>query len=141
MNVSSTNRFAPPTGGAQRDPRPPQAPEPEDRFLSDDQAEALKIGLGASLIGSAVLGVPAVLGAVAGGWGVAASALGYGALASQAEDTSEYPTSHNGEIVGTAVFGGCVAAVGAAAGLTGAATCAALGASVGGLILLAAWIR
>ena len=141
MNISPINRFATPNTGTQRAPQPPPSPEPEDHFLSDDQADALKIGLGASLIGSAVLGVPAVLGAVAGGWGVAASALGYGVLASQAEDTSEYPTSHNGEIVGTAVFGGCVAAVGAAAGLTGAATCAALGASVGGLILLAAWIR
>ena len=98
-------------------------------------AHGCKFGL---MMGT-LLSAPALVGAAVGGWGVAASALAYGVIASQFEDTSEYPGSQSGGVMSSAVLGGVLAAVGATAGLAGAAVCGGLGLGMGGLLIYTTW--
>ncbi|MFN8611856.1 MAG: hypothetical protein U0931_30205 [Vulcanimicrobiota bacterium] len=119
-------------------PTPPPA-GPTDHFISDENAELVKNGTEFGLLTSALLGVPAAVGALAGGWGVAASAVAYGVLGSQVQDTSEYPTSGGEALLQSAVFGGVLAGVGATMGVAGAVTCAALGACAGAAMIYIGW--
>ncbi|MBS2034602.1 hypothetical protein JST97_06435 [bacterium] len=112
-----------------------------DCYLSEHNAESLKVGAEFGLLTSALFGGPALVGAALGGWGVAASALAYGALATQVEDTSEYPSQDSGGVLSSAVLGGACAAVGAAAGFAGAAACAGVGIGLGGLVAYITWDR
>lgn len=124
---------------ASKAPEDPHRVQHGDHFISDHNAEALKVGTEFGLMTSALFGAPALLGATLGGWGVAASVLAFGALATQAEDTSEYPGSNSGGLASSALLGGFCAAVGAAAGLAGVAACAAVGIGLGGLVTYITW--
>lgn len=119
---------------------------PLDSFLTSESAgkklELIGVGALASLAGAVVVGAPAAIGAAAGAVGIGAAVLGTAALGLMAgKDDSEYGSDTGTQVFHESVFAGCMAGIGAATGMTGAAVCAGIGALPGLLLVASLWSR